>query len=289
MESFYKVINKSRQQYWQIQKREERKEEEEEKIVDAVLKCRLDHPRMGSRVLYHALRNKGIELGVGINKFESIVKNNGLLVGKAKSPKPKGSDGKGKGRYVNKANGIKLNDINQLIVGDITYFEVERAWHYIFTLKDVYSQKVLGLYPSKTMRKEDALKCLEQAVKRRGAEKLHGCIHHTDNGSQYDSKLIVERLKEIGMKISRARSWQENGSAEQVNHIVKNMYFEGWHVETFKDLKAACKRYIKLNNTERPIKQLGYMTPDEFEKWIERMEEIDRPEKELHNFDKKKD
>lgn len=72
---------------------------------------------------------------------------------------------------------------------DITYYDIiDDQWSYIFTLKDIYSQRILGLVPSLSMEASFASKCLEQAFAQRKDVGLGGCIHHSDNGSQYDSK-----------------------------------------------------------------------------------------------------
>lgn len=285
MESFYKTIGKSRQLYWQTKKNNANKKEEIENIIEIVLNYRENHPKMGSRVLYSSILNSGITLNIGINKFEKIISNEGLGV-KIKSKKIRTSDGKGKENYKNLTHGLDLKDINQLIVGDITYYDIKGKWHYIFTLKDVYSQLVVGLVASKTMEHKNAIKCLAQLKNIRKREDLKNCIHHTDNGSQYNAIDYKSELKSLGMKISRAEGCKQNGSAEQINHILKNMYFDGWIIETFADLKKACKRFKFLNNNERTIKQLGYLTPIQFEQKIKKMKKENRPVKKMFNFTK---
>ena len=286
MELLFKTIGKSRQHYWQLMSGKKRKEYFEDEIINIVSKWRKNHSKVGSRPLFHMIEDSGVELGVGVNKFEQILRENHLTIGKIKSKMPRTSDGKGWNNYPNLTNGLQLNDINQLIVSDITYYSIQGDWHYIFTLKDVYSQRVLGLVASRSMKYENALNCIEQMIKLRGKKNLKGCIHHTDNGSQYNALAYVARLKECKIKISRASSCQENGSSEQLNHIIKNMYFVGWKIDTFEDLQKACKKFMFLNNHERAIKQLGYLSPVKFEEKI-RMQKIeDRRIKTLYDFEK---
>jgi putative transposase len=288
METLYKELHISRQAIWKHQKATNAKKESESAIIQDVKCWRKKHPSMGSRQLFHSMKNDGCDLKIGINKFENLLKKNNLTIGKVRSKKPKTSDGKGKEDYPNLTNGLILNDINQLLVADITYYWVDDAWHYLFTLKDVYSQRILDLVPSKNMTSENALKCIRTANKIRGKGALVNCIHHTDNGSQYNANNYKKILtEELGMKISRAETCEQNGSSEQFNHIVKNMYFEGWGIETYKQLVPACKDFLHLNNNERAIKQLGNLSPIVFEKSLKSIPLELRIKKTLHDFETK--
>src|SRR5690606_26091355 len=199
----------------------------------------------------------GLDLGIGVNKFEHLVSDLGMTVGRVRTRKPKTSDGMGKKDYPNLSNGLIINDINQLFVADITYYEVDQKWHYIFRLKDVYSQREIETIASKNLKAENAVACLDGALLLRGAEALKNCIHHSDNGSQYEADIFKNKLLTLEMKISRAENCQQNGSSEQSHHICKNMYLDPWGITTFKELIVAVERFKYLNNFERPIKQLG--------------------------------
>ena len=286
MESLYQTIGKSRQHYAQRVCREQSNKQKELAVIDAVMKWREEHPRMGSRAMYYSMLDAGIELGLGVSKFEGLLSERGLTIGKIRRYGPQTSDGKGKDEYENLTNGLILDGINQLIVGDITYYWVDEKWHYIFTLKDVYSQRILGIQPSRTLQVESALKCLTELEQTRGRSSLAGCIHHTDDGSQYNAIVYVNQIKYLQMRISRSSSCQENGSAEQLNHVVKNMYMEGWSISTFKELVPACKEFKYLNNERRAIAQLGYLTPIGFEKALEHTPNEQRIKKTMYDFNK---
>lgn len=286
MERLYQTIGRSRQQYAQKIKQQTIDIINEQRVLQALICWREHHPRMGSRSSYHSLKNAGVDIDMGITKFEQLVSRNGLTIGKIRKSGPYTSDGKGKESYPNLTNGLVLNDINQLVVGDITYYWVDSNWHYIFTLKDVYSQKIISLIPSQNMKMENGLKCIEALITQRGRENLVQCIHHTDNGSQYNAGIYKKEIIDLRMRISRSDSCKENGSAEQLNHIIKNMYLDGWAIDTFKQLKEACKEVTYLSNEKRAIKQLGYISPCEFERNLKTIPKCDHPKKVLHTFKK---
>lgn len=283
MEQVYHQMGTSRQAIWKSKQAEEKKQELEQSIVDLVIVWRQRHPKMGCRPLFHSMRAADIVLGVGINKFEKILKKYGLLVGKARSKKPQGSDGKGLGKYPNLASGMILTDINQLIVLDLTYIYVGNQWCYIFTIKDVYSQWV-WLVPSETKESKFALECLWMFINHRGKQAIIGCVHHSDAGSEYGSVLYLTTLTDLGFLISRSKSCKENGSAEQTHHVSKNMYIEAWGVKTFAELQKACSDFMYNNNYERAIKQLGNMTPAQFEASLKHIPMGQRIKKVMHDF-----
>ncbi|MGB0879406.1 MAG: transposase [Polaribacter sp.] len=171
---------------------------------------------MGSRVMFHHL---GIQT-IGVNKFEKIVSRNGLCV-VVKRKRIRTTNGCYQKSDTNLINGLVLNKINQVIAGDITYLILEQITYYIFTLKDMYSKRIVGLYGSDTMLSKNAIKTLKQVIKLRG-KNIAGCIHHSDAGSQYKSKAYKKILKTNNISMSIAENCLQNGMAEQLNGVLKN-------------------------------------------------------------------
>lgn len=283
-EYLYSALGISRQSLWSSDKRSSASSANVSLVKELVLKLREHHPGMGSREMYHSLKNKGTPPPFGINKFEDTVSALGLCAGRPKTKKPMGSDGKGKKDYPNLASGLVLVDINKLLVGDITYISIGRKWHYIFTLKDVYSQFILALVPSPNMKAANVLSCIGEAVKARGKKALRGAIFHTDNGSQYEAGEVLALLEHLHVVVSRAKDCQQNGSAEQLNNLVKNQYLEHWSPRSFQDLEKACRKVTRLHNHERAIPQLGNISPVEFERRLASIPLDQRPIKKMHEF-----
>jgi putative transposase len=285
MEALYKVAGISRQAIWQAAIDSHRVSIEENQIIDEVKAFRKNHPKMGSRVLFHSIKNTRGSLKIGINKFEALLSCKKLTIKRSKSWLPKTSDGKGKKDYKNLTNGLILNDINQLLVSDITYFRVEKGFYYIFTIKDVYSQRMLEILPARTLEAKHLISCLQNVVALRGQDNLSKCIFHSDNGSQYDANTFTKMLRhKLKMQISRAQSCQQNGSSEQSHHIVKNMYLAHLKVSTFEQLCKECKRIKSLINSERAVEQLGYLSPILFENSLANIHLNSRLKKVLHDF-----
>lgn len=287
LESLYNYLGTTRQRVHQMLIRNCENELKEESLKQEILDWRENHKKMGSRAMYHSLLGQNIAIPMGITKFEQFVSRYGLTAGVSKKKWHRTSDGKGKRNYPNLTNGKELRGINELIVGDITYFFMINDLSYLFQLKDVYSQRIVSIIPSRNMEAINAVRGINEVIGLRGRKNLKKCIHHTDNGSQYESKEYRRILKDLGMLVSRSSNCQENGSAEHLNHVTKNMYLNEWSIRNFKELEEACKEFQFLNNEQRCIKQLGYKTPVSFEKAVMSIPRMERPMKKLHDFTEK--
>ncbi|HAT76929.1 MAG TPA: hypothetical protein DCS19_08795 [Flavobacterium sp.] len=232
---------------------------------------------MGSRTMYYQLKIDYI----GINKFEKIVKENGLTI-QQKRKRIITTDGFYEKCDTNLINGLTLHYINQVIAGDITYLILKDKTYYIFTLKDMYSKRIIGLYGSDTMMATNAIITLKQAIKLRGKD-INNCIHHSDAGSQYKSIAYKNMLNKNQIKMSIAQNCLENGMAEQLNGVLKNDYIIK-DIKNVTDLNKQLKEIKRLINEEKPVKELNYKTPMEFEKWLQTAN--NPPKIELYDFTK---
>ena len=109
-------------------------------------------------------------------------------------------------------------------------------------------------------------------------------IHHTDGGTQYKANIYKSLLKKAKIKRSIAKNCLENGSAEQINGVIKNDYLEFKNIKNVKDLNIELLKFQKLYNEEKPVEALKYMTPVEFEAYIELLPKKEKPRIKLHNF-----
>ncbi len=257
------VAGISKQAYYQYFNRMGNKELQHQAILSKVRTARtqMAYRNMGARPLYYALDIKG----VGINSFEQLLSDNGLNVLPRRN-KRKTTSGVYWINDVNLVKNTSINGINQVILGDITYLPVNGTFYYIYTLKDAYSKRILGLYGSDSLEAINAVKCLKQAIRIRGAVQLRGCIHHTDAGSQYKSRIY--RNTAPYLKWSIAANCLENGMAEQLNYILKSHYLEMEKVNNVMNLNRLLNRVKQLMNEFRPVNQLGYKTPIVFETYI---------------------
>ena len=278
-QTIYAIAGVTRQACHQQIRQSNRVKNREDLIVENVVKFRKRHSRMGSRVLFYALKVEGI----GVNKFENLLSERGLAA-KYKRKRIVTTTGLYEDTDVNLINGLVVSHINEVIAGDITYFKIRTKVFYIFTLKDAYSKRIVGLYGSDNMLAINAVKTLKQVITLRKKSNLGNMIHHSDAGTQYKSGIYKALLEGCNIRMSIADNCLQNGMAEQLNDIVKNYYLINENITTVKELNKALCKIKKLINEERPVEALGYKTPVQYEKWIASLDPSQRPEVKLHKF-----
>lgn len=284
MSAIYEYFGISRQAHHQQQQREHQRQGINQQLLVDVIAARLEHPRMGARKLFHLL---GVDQ-MGINAFETMVVSAGLRLPVQRSfirTTIRGEDGL---PLSNLVQGLRLNDINQLWVSDISYLIDAGSVYYLAHIMDVYSRRLLAIGISRSMRAEQNLRLLHQSFHARGTQSFSGLIHHSDAGAQYTSREYRATLQTAGIDISIAQTCLQNAYSERLNGTLKNEYLftfanrgldlSGWQHHS----EQTGHRY----NYQRPHKELGYRTPVAFEQHIASIPLNQRPVLDLHDFNR---
>lgn len=101
---------------------------------------------------------------------------------------------------------------NHIWVSDFTYIPFQGKTVYVATVEDLYTRKIVGLAVYTTHAVQLVLSALMNALQ----NNPRPTIFHSDNGSEYDSRIFIEALETIGAQISRSAPgcpW-ENGYQE---------------------------------------------------------------------------
>ena len=170
--------------------------------------------------------------------------------------------------YPNLAKDIALTGINQLWVADITYVHLLNECVYLAVIIDVYSRKCIGWELSRRIDAELVLNALNMAADARIQLGIDGLIHHSDQGVQYACNEYVNRLNELGIRISMSRKGNpyDNAFAESFMKTLKaeEVYLKEYR--TFDEGYSNIKQFIEgVYNKKRLHSSIGYLPPDEFE------------------------
>ena len=87
---------------------------------------------------------------------------------------------------------------NQVWRGDITYIWAQGKWHYLAVVLDLCARRVVGWALSEKPDAELVIKALDMAFEQRG--RPQGQLFHSDQGSQYASRLFRQRLWRYRMR-----------------------------------------------------------------------------------------
>jgi transposase InsO family protein len=281
MEGVYRHLGVRRQT---IHKRIASTTEEQEmmkKIGELAKRYRREKDRRaGSRSLFYNLEVKKI-FGIGVTKFEQLMSAHGMTLSPLQVRVITTQSSLQSWNYSNLIEGLEVQNINQLVVGDLTYITYSKDRFYLFCLTDVYSARIVGHCFSTRMRSSEAQSALDKWTALREKKKLRGSIHHTDGGSQYFSRDYLRVLKELGIQVSVAQNCLENGYAEQRNGLIKYHLIPTIKTTRVGDLAKEIDRIIDFYNSERKQDCLGWRSPVEFEQYIRTV--VERPKRVIYS------
>lgn len=281
MSAFYENMGISRQGFHKACKAYERTQLMVSQIAEMVSDLR-EHIdcRAGSRTSFFNLDIKE-KFDIGITKFEQLMSKNGLTLKQLRVRIITTKSSMQSWNYSNLADGLSIDNINQLVVGDLTYIYLAGKRYYLFCLIDVYSAYIVGFHVGKRMRSIDAEQALRAWIELRMLENILNCIHHTDGGSQYFAARYLSILNDAEVRISCARNCLQNGYAEQRNGFIKHHLLPLINMNNNNPVRAIGK-LIKTYNEKRKQQKLGWLSPLEYEKRVATMDR--RPVRKLFNF-----
>jgi len=259
-------LNISRRSYYYSLK-EKHIEPYNKKTRDSILNIALEFPKYGYRRVTAELHRRG-QL-TNHKKVLRIMREENILCKPRKKFRITTTDSNHSFTiYPNLAKGILLTGINQLWVSDITYVHLIDECVYLAVIIDVYSRKCIGWSLERHIDAYLAMTALNMAIDARLQFGISGLVHHSDQGVQYACNEYVNRLKELGIKISMSRRGNpyDNAFAESFMKTLKveEVYLKEY--KTFDEAYNNIKQFIEVvYNDKRLHSSIGYLPPVEFE------------------------
>jgi len=227
-----------------------------------------DFPRYGYRKVTRQLHRDGVS--ANHKKVLRIMRERGLLVKKTRRFVKTTDSNHPYPIYPNLIKGLKVTDINQVWVADITYIRIVTAFVYLAVILDLYSRKAIGYAISRNIDTDLSLAALQMAIKARNPRA--GLIHHSDQGVQYAAHDYVDELKnnEINISMSRRGNPYDNAFAESFMKTIKTEEVYLWEYRTLEDVQRRLPYFIEsVYNQKRLHASLGYVPPTEYEDMLQ--------------------
>ena len=258
------LFGKSRQAYYQLEKRQSKQHVEGEIVLMYVRGIRSAQPQLGTRKMYDMLTDvmKKNDIKMGRDKFFTVLREQGLLVKPHRKCIRTTDSNHVYRKYPNLIKGYEPCAPEQIWSSDITYVRTKKGYVYVSLVTDWYSKKIMGWYVSENLKTEGPLKALQMALKHRSQKNIQ-LIHHSDQGIQYCSREYIALLNRHGIQISMSAPGNpyENPVSERVNGILKIEYYLDSYFETIKDIRKALRQAVDMYNTCRPHASCDYLTP----------------------------
>ncbi|WKD50559.1 IS3 family transposase [Microbulbifer spongiae] len=205
----------------------------------------------GSRTIVGIFNNQGIT--IGRFKVRRLMREAGLI---CKQP----------GSHNYKKATVERPDIpneldrefnvempNQVWCGDITYIWASSRWCYLATVIDLYARRTVGWAISEQPDAALTVKALEMAWEQRG--KPNGVMVHSDQGSQYGSRLFRQRLWRCRMRqsMSRRGNCWDNAPMERLFRSLKSEWVPSLGYASIAEASRDISHYLMTYyNWERP-------------------------------------
>jgi len=171
--------------------------------------------------------------------------------------------------YKNLTVDIKITEPFQVLSSDISYIRTGEGFDYLCQIRDVMTNTVLAEYQSETMKAELVLHTIKMAQDR--WQLPAGVIFHSDRGSQYTAKKVMEHVASYGWQQSFSRVGKpgDNSWSESFFSILKKEIIHWRFYPTREQARQAIFEYIEVfYNRQRAQKRLGYLSPIQYlEQW----------------------
>lgn len=247
------------------------KTEQEEVLSDRVKQVYWhNRRRYGSRRIAAELKAAG--LPVGRAKVRSIMREHNLTAIQPRRFVPRTTLADNRRASPNLLKDVVARSPKAALVGDITYLPLAGGkFCYLASWQDRVSKKVVGWKLSERMTDDLVIDALDKALIKGSVQS--GAIIHSDRGSQYSSRRFRKLLRDrrLRQSMSGKGNCYDNAQAESLWGRLKIELLEGG---TFPDLETARSEifsYIEgYYNRVRRHSSLGYQSPDEFERQLEK-------------------
>jgi putative transposase len=224
----------------------------------------------GSPRMWLALRRQGVRCGR--KRIERIMRTHGLF-GAYLRKGWKGGSTKQNPKH-SAAPDLVNRDFtaaapNRLWVADLTRLSTGEGVLWLASVRDAYSNRVVGWKSAARADTDLVLSALEYAIWSRDVH-AGQLIHHSDKGCQYTAIRFTQRLTDAGIAPSTGSVGDsfDNALAENLWSAIKTelIYWPGTTFATRAEAEMAIFRYLDGWYNPRRIQEgLGGLSPDEYE------------------------
>ncbi|ACT93116.1 Integrase catalytic region [Dyadobacter fermentans DSM 18053] len=222
-------------------------------------------PRLGTRKLYHQLRESlsASQIRFGRDQLFDLMRKHRMLIVPKRRYVQTTMSKHWLRKYPNLAKDLKVTRPDQLWVSDITYLKTDEGNCYLNLVTDAYSRKIMGYAIADNMEAVEMKKAFQMAVKC-SMNGLEGLIHHSDRGLQYCSAeyTSIARFNHINISMTENSDPYENALAERMNKTMKEEFGLGNILPSRKLAGHLVDEAVQLYNNYRPHLSLQMQTPE---------------------------
>jgi putative transposase len=236
-----------------------------EALLGEIVRLFVENRRVyGSPRIYNALKDAG--LAVSRKRVGRLMRAHGIVAEPYRRMKWKRPFKTASAAENLVQRQFRVPEPNRVWAADMTAFWTGSGWVHLAIVMDLYSRRIVGWSIHGQMTERLVVDALEMAVvSRRPTGPL---IHHSDQGSQYQSHLFQSKLQAYGIQISMSRRgdcW-DNAVVESFFKTAKTELLNDGRFQSRDEARTELFDYIEVfYNRKRKHSTLGYQSPVQFE------------------------
>ena len=237
----------------------------DESLVSAIREIyRKNRKVYGSPRIHDVLKDQGMHLGR--KRVARVMRQNGIVAEPYRRKKWRWAfkTAKSADNLVNRHFAVSLP--NRIWAADVTSFWTGSGWVHLAIVMDLCSRRIVGWSMHGRLTDRLVTDALEMAVIRRKPQ--GSLIHHSDQGSPYQSHLFQGKLKDYGIQLSMSRRgncW-DNAVVESFFRTVKQELQNDARFKSREEARTQLFDYIEVfYNRQRKHSTLGYISPAQYE------------------------
>ena len=164
--------------------------------------------------------------------------------------------------YANLLRDREITRPFEALSSDITYIPTDEGFDYLCQVKDIATGIILASCQQERMTRQLVMDTIRAAHRRWRLPK--GCIFHSDRGSQYTSKEVMDLLAKLGLRQSFSRVGMpgDNAWSESFFSILKKEAVHPFRFHSREQARQVIFAYIEsFYNRTRIQKKLRFRSP----------------------------
>jgi putative transposase len=148
---------------------------------------------------------------------------------------------------------------------DLKYGYIHGTKQFFFQISviDAFDKTIIDSHIGLTAKASDAIRVVENAVRKRNIKKTDQLVLRSDNGPQFRAEAFSKAMEELGIIHERIpiNSPNLNAYIESFHSILEDECYSRYEFHTFAEAYEAIFDYLDYYNNRRRHGSLGYMTP----------------------------